>query len=53
MTLLMSTPPAVSSASSSGPSIPPLQFLMTRVDAFVGVTRQSDDITCMIFRAKH
>jgi len=29
-----------------------LQFLMTRVDAFVGVTRQSDDITCMIFRCK-
>ena len=29
-----------------------LQFLMTRVDAFVGATRQSDDITCMIFRAK-
>jgi phosphoserine phosphatase RsbU/P len=29
-----------------------LQFLMTRVDAFVGMTRQSDDITCMIFRAK-
>ena len=28
-----------------------LHFLMTRVDAFVGVTRQSDDITCMIFRA--
>ena len=27
-----------------------LQFLMTRVDAFVGETRQSDDITCMIFR---
>ena len=27
-----------------------LQFLMTRVDVFVGVTRQSDDITCMIFR---
>jgi serine phosphatase RsbU (regulator of sigma subunit) len=27
-----------------------LQFLMTRVDAFVGMTRQSDDITCMIFR---
>ncbi len=27
-----------------------LQFLMTRVDAFVGATRQSDDITCMIFR---
>jgi len=29
-----------------------LQFLMTTVDAFVGATRQSDDITCMIFRAK-
>ncbi len=29
-----------------------LQSLMTHVDAFVGVTRQSDDITCMIFRAK-
>jgi phosphoserine phosphatase RsbU/P len=29
-----------------------LQFLMTRVDAFVGETRQSDDITCMIFRCK-
>jgi len=29
-----------------------LQFLMTRVDAFVGATRQSDDITCMVFRAK-
>ena len=27
-----------------------LQFLMSRVDAFVGVTRQSDDITCMVFR---
>ena len=27
-----------------------LQFLMTSVDAFVGATRQSDDITCMIFR---
>src|SRR6202140_2494869 len=29
-----------------------LQFLMTRVDAFVGATRQSDDITCMIFRSR-
>jgi phosphoserine phosphatase RsbU/P len=29
-----------------------LQFLMTTVDAFVGLTRQSDDITCMIVRAK-
>ena len=27
-----------------------LQYLMTRVDAFVGATRQSDDITCMVFR---
>jgi sigma-B regulation protein RsbU (phosphoserine phosphatase) len=29
-----------------------LQFLMTTVDAFVGATRQSDDITCMIFRCR-
>jgi phosphoserine phosphatase RsbU/P len=29
-----------------------LHSLMTRVDAFVGVTRQSDDITCMVFRCK-
>jgi sigma-B regulation protein RsbU (phosphoserine phosphatase) len=29
-----------------------LQFLMARVDEFVGTTRQSDDITCMIFRCK-
>ncbi len=29
-----------------------LQYLMTHVDAFVGVTRQSDDITCMIFRCR-
>jgi len=28
-----------------------LQFLMKRVDDFVGVTRQSDDITCLIFRS--
>ena len=27
-----------------------LQFLLTRVDAYVGATRQSDDITCMVFR---
>jgi sigma-B regulation protein RsbU (phosphoserine phosphatase) len=27
-----------------------LEFLMTRVDAFVGHTLQSDDITCMILR---
>jgi|SRR5690242_1697270 phosphoserine phosphatase RsbU/P len=29
-----------------------LQFLMKRVDEFVGVTRQSDDITCLVFRSK-
>ena len=29
-----------------------LQFLMARVDAFVGHTRQSDDITCMVFRSR-
>ncbi len=29
-----------------------LQFLMRRVDAFVGTTRQSDDITCLIFRSQ-
>jgi phosphoserine phosphatase RsbU/P len=27
-----------------------LQYLMRNVDQFVGVTRQADDITCMIFR---
>jgi sigma-B regulation protein RsbU (phosphoserine phosphatase) len=29
-----------------------LQHLMKRVDEFVGATRQSDDITCMIFRSR-
>jgi serine phosphatase RsbU (regulator of sigma subunit) len=29
-----------------------LQFLMKRVDDFVGFTRQSDDITCLVFRTK-
>jgi sigma-B regulation protein RsbU (phosphoserine phosphatase) len=29
-----------------------LQHLMSRVDAFVGATRQSDDITCMVFRSQ-
>jgi len=28
-----------------------LQFLMKRVDEFVGATRQSDDITCLVFRS--
>ena len=29
-----------------------LQFMMKRVDEFVGATRQSDDITCLVFRSK-
>ncbi len=29
-----------------------LQFLMKRVDDFVAMTRQSDDITCLVFRTK-
>jgi sigma-B regulation protein RsbU (phosphoserine phosphatase) len=29
-----------------------LQYLMKRVDEFVGATRQSDDITCLIFRCR-
>jgi phosphoserine phosphatase RsbU/P len=29
-----------------------LQFLMKRVDDFVGLTRQSDDITCLVMRCK-
>lgn len=29
-----------------------LQFLMKRVDEFVGTTRQSDDITCLVLRNK-
>jgi serine phosphatase RsbU (regulator of sigma subunit) len=29
-----------------------LQFLIKRVDDFVGLTRQSDDITCLVFRTK-
>jgi len=28
-----------------------LEFLMKRVDEFVGTTRQSDDITCLVFRS--
>jgi sigma-B regulation protein RsbU (phosphoserine phosphatase) len=27
-----------------------LQFLMKQVDDFVGATRQSDDITCLVLR---
>jgi phosphoserine phosphatase RsbU/P len=29
-----------------------LQFLMKRVDDYVGFTRQSDDITCLVFRTR-
>jgi len=29
-----------------------LQFLMKRVDEFTGATRQSDDITCLVFRCR-
>jgi sigma-B regulation protein RsbU (phosphoserine phosphatase) len=29
-----------------------LEFLMKKVDEFVGLTRQSDDITCLVFRTK-
>jgi sigma-B regulation protein RsbU (phosphoserine phosphatase) len=29
-----------------------LEFLMKNVDEFVGLTRQSDDITCLVFRTK-
>jgi sigma-B regulation protein RsbU (phosphoserine phosphatase) len=29
-----------------------LQFLMKRVDEFVGATRQADDITCLVFRSR-
>ena len=29
-----------------------LQYLMKRVDEFVGATQQSDDITCFVFRSK-
>jgi serine phosphatase RsbU (regulator of sigma subunit) len=29
-----------------------LQYLMKRVDEFVGTTRQSDDITCLVFRSR-
>src|SRR5260370_33201337 len=46
--------PRLLPAIRSLPDVTPqqsLQYLMTHVDAFVGVTRQSDDITCMIFRS--
>jgi phosphoserine phosphatase RsbU/P len=36
----------------SGSAAQALQFLMSRVDDFVGATRQSDDITCLVFHRK-
>lgn len=35
-----------------GTAINSLQFLMRQVDEFVGATRQSDDITCLVFQCK-
>jgi serine phosphatase RsbU (regulator of sigma subunit) len=29
-----------------------LEYLMWQLDVFVGTTRQSDDITCLVFRCK-
>jgi sigma-B regulation protein RsbU (phosphoserine phosphatase) len=34
----------------AGTAADSLRFLMGKVDAFVGATRQSDDITCLVFR---
>ncbi len=39
-------------ALPSGTAQESLQYLMRRVDEFVDATRQSDDITCMIFRCR-
>jgi phosphoserine phosphatase RsbU/P len=39
-------------ALPSGSAQESLQYLMKGVDEFVGATRQSDDITCMIFRSR-
>ena len=36
----------------SGTASQSLQFLMRQVDEFVGATRQSDDITCLVFQCK-
>jgi sigma-B regulation protein RsbU (phosphoserine phosphatase) len=40
------------SALPDGSASDSLQFLMKHVDGFVGFTRQSDDITCLVFRCK-
>jgi serine phosphatase RsbU (regulator of sigma subunit) len=39
-------------ALPSGTAQESLHYLMRHVDEFVGATRQSDDITCMIFRRR-
>ena len=39
-------------ALPSGSAQESLRYLMSYVDEFVGATRQSDDITCLIFRCK-
>jgi sigma-B regulation protein RsbU (phosphoserine phosphatase) len=36
----------------AGSAAQALQFLMRQVDVFVGATRQSDDITCLVFQRK-
>jgi phosphoserine phosphatase RsbU/P len=36
----------------AGTAAQSLQFLMRQVDEFVGATRQSDDITCLVFQCK-
>jgi sigma-B regulation protein RsbU (phosphoserine phosphatase) len=36
----------------AGSATQSLQFLMRQVDDFVGATRQSDDITCLVFQCK-
>jgi len=36
----------------AGSAAQALQFLMRQVDDFVGATRQSDDITCLVFQCK-
>jgi sigma-B regulation protein RsbU (phosphoserine phosphatase) len=39
-------------ALPQAPAAEMLQSLMQRVDEFVGTTRQSDDITCLVFRRR-
>jgi sigma-B regulation protein RsbU (phosphoserine phosphatase) len=41
---------AVIAALPPGSARAALQYMMSKVDAFVGATQQSDDITCLVFR---